>query len=280
MKATSTALKAHMAQPVTTLATLWRVTRRDGVAFGFTDHDRDIVFNGVTHQARTGMSASEFQSNSSLSVDNIALEGFFDSAVITAADMEAGVWDGASLRVSVVNYADLTMGEDVQLVGELGQFSAKDQVYIAEARGLSDRLSRTITRLYMPSCDAVLGDSRCGYNIEAARVAGAVTSVTSAAAFVTNLGAAVGTYDYGVITWTSGLNTGRKMDVKRHTTGGAIELQLPMASAVTIGDAFTIVPGCDKTFSECRTRFSNGVNFRGFPHVPGLDEMMQPGGVR
>jgi len=28
---------------------------------------------------------------------------------------------------------------------------------------------------------------------------------------------------------------------------------------------------CDKRFATCRDRFANGINFRGFPHIPGND---------
>ena len=30
-------------------------------------------------------------------------------------------------------------------------------------------------------------------------------------------------------------------------------------------------PTCDKRYSTCQTQFSNGVNFQGFPHIPGDD---------
>ena len=36
-------------------------------------------------------------------------------------------------------------------------------------------------------------------------------------------------------------------------------------------DAFTITAGCDKHFKTCKAKFDNSANFRGFPHVPGID---------
>src|SRR3712207_7264503 len=41
--------------------------------------------------------------------------------------------------------------------------------------------------------------------------------------------------------------------------------------SISPGDAFTLSAGCDKSFSTCRDRFANSVNFRGFPHMPGND---------
>jgi uncharacterized phage protein (TIGR02218 family) len=278
-------LGTHYANTVdpTTLATLWKVTRLDGVVFGFTDHDKDIVFGGLTYEAATGFTSSQIESSAALSVDNLELDGYFDSEEITQADIEAGVWDGAFVEVRSVNYRDLTMGAEVLRVGELGTFTAKDQLFVAELRGLMDRVQRVVTRLYMPSCTANLGDARCTVDIEALRVSGEVTAVNDRHDFYTDLASssppvADDEFTYGLITWTTGENAGRSMEVKQHATAGQIVLQLPMVGTVAIGDEFTIVPGCRKTLEECRDRYDNVVNFRGFPHIPGLDEMLKHGG--
>ena len=48
MKSVSPSLAAHLASEAITMATLWRVVRRDGAVFTFTDHDRDIVRDSQT----------------------------------------------------------------------------------------------------------------------------------------------------------------------------------------------------------------------------------------
>jgi uncharacterized phage protein (TIGR02218 family) len=76
----------------------------------------------------------------------------------------------------------------------------------------------------------------------------------------------------GLLTWTSGANAGRAMEVKRHAVADGtaeIELWRSMTSSIAPGDAFAITAGCDKTFATCKAKFANGVNFRGFPHIPG-----------
>ena len=37
-----------------------------------------------------------------------------------------------------------------------------------------------------------------------------------------------------------------------------------------------LVAGCPKTFAACTAKFANGVNFRGFPHLPGNDFTFGP----
>jgi uncharacterized phage protein (TIGR02218 family) len=57
-------------------------------------------------------------------------------------------------------------------------------------------------------------------------------------------------------------------------TTGILTLFLPALYSIELDDAFTIRPGCDKTFATCRAKFDNAVNFRGFPHVPGTDQVL------
>ena len=51
------------------------------------------------------------------------------------------------------------------------------------------------------------------------------------------------------------------------------------SSDIAIGDSFDIIAGCDKTASICSGRFSNIINFRGFPDIPGTDKMLTTAGT-
>ena len=110
MKSVSAALAAHLAGPVTTLATCWRITRRDGREFFFTDHDRDLVFEGDVYKASSGYSRTAIANDSSLGVDNLDVEGVFDSEAITEEELRAGLFDQAEVRIFLVSWADPSMG--------------------------------------------------------------------------------------------------------------------------------------------------------------------------
>ena len=87
-------------------------------------------------------------------------------------------------------------------------------------------------------------------------------------------GFAEGWFARGRLTWTTGANSGRAMEVKFHRVGAsgvAIELWREMSAPIAPGDSFVITAGCDKQFSTCRAKFDNAENFRGFPHMPGND---------
>ena len=77
----------------------------------------------------------------------------------------------------------------------------------------------------------------------------------------------------GEIEWLSGLNQGKKMEVKEHTSK-QITLALAMAHEISFGDKFKITAGCDKVFSTCCEKFNNAINFRGEPHLSGMDKIL------
>lgn len=277
MKSLSPELLAHYASGSTTLARLWRVTRRDGEVFGFTDHDAAITYESLRYEPSSVFDASANATRSELNVDSMEARGLLDSEGITSASLEDGSWDGAAVRIVEVNYRDLTMGHNPLRKGDLGEIQRSGQTYTAELRGLMHKLQNNIGRVVKPSCDAALGDARCGIDLEALRVSGSVTVATSARLFTTDL-VGSGTYSYGVLTWTSGANDGRSMEVKAHTATGVLELQLAMPYPVQVGDDFTITPGCDKTKATCIATFDNVINFRGFSFVPGQDQVLKVGG--
>ena len=152
--------------------------------------------------------------------------------------------------------------------------------FTAEIRGLTQKLSQRIGQLYSPICRARLGDSRCGVDLEALTVTGSITGVTSRSVFAdSSRSEADGTFTYGNITFTSGLNDGLSAEIKDHRDGG-FTLVLPLPYDVAVSDTYSLTPGCDKTLSTCIARFSNAVNFRGEPHVPGTDKMLETAGTR
>jgi hypothetical protein len=94
--------------------------------------------------------------------------------------------------------------------------------------------------------------------------------------FVTPLGGDSGFFDNGVITFTSGANVGRSMEIQSYVPGQLILFE-PLPYTPMIGDTYTIHAGCDYSQSTCRVRFNNIFNFRGEPFIPGVDRLIQIG---
>lgn len=85
-----------------------------------------------------------------------------------------------------------------------------------------------------------------------------------------NYNYSIGYFAYGFVKFTSGQNAGYKGEV-RSFAPGQVSLGLPLPFPIAVGDAFTIVAGCDRSLGTCIGRFNNIVNFRGEPYVPGTD---------
>ncbi len=277
MKNISPALQAHLSSGATTLAWCWTITRGDGLIQGFTDHDRPLAFEGVTYDAVTGFTASEVQSQLNLAVDNLTVLGALSSASLNEADLAAGLYDDAAIEIWRVNWAD-TSQRVLMRKGHLGQVTRGRTAFQAEMRGLAHVLNQPVGRAYSYGCDAVLGDARCTVDLSdpAYSAAGAVAAVTDARRFTAaGLGGfADGWFAGGKLSWTSGANAGRAMEIKRHGVAAStvtLELWLEMSEAIAPGDAFTLTAGCDKQFSTCKAKFANAANFRGFPYMPGND---------
>lgn len=184
MKAVSSGLFSHYQQEVTTLSTLWKVTRRDGKIFGFTDCAHDLLYMGTLYLASTGNSPSNVKNSDALNVDNLEIRSIFDSASITEDDLNAGLWDFAAVEIAQVNHADLTMGHRWLHRGSIGKVHSGRGFFNAEMRGMTQSLQQQTGRIFSPSCDANLGDARCTVNLSATQVTGSVTRALDAHSFI------------------------------------------------------------------------------------------------
>lgn len=269
MRSAGAGMIAHLGQETTTLAWCWKVTRRDAQVFGFTTHDRDLVLDGVTYAAESGLSASAAQAKAGGSVDNMDISGYLQAGAVSEDDILAGVWDGAAVEVRVVNWADTSQVVYVQR-GTLGNLRLEGGQFVAEMRSLSQALQQTVGRTMTRRCDANLGDTRCGVTLSSYTVTGSASAVTDRQTFAaTTLPASSG----GLLTWTAGENAGLAMEVKI-ASAGSITLALPMPHDIAVGDTYSVSAGCDKNLGTCRDIFANAVNFRGFPHIPGMHKLL------
>lgn len=270
-------LTAHARRDITTLCHCWRVLLRDGVVYGFTDHDRVLTVGGTACQPQTGMIASEARKSLGMAVDTMDVEGAFSSAAIDADEVSAGKFDGATVEVWLVNWRK---PDDAALlrVYAIAKITSADGRFVAELQSRMAALDRPNGRHIGRSCDAEFGNARCGMPLTnpAYRATGVVSAMLPDRSIeVTGLGGfASGWFIEGQLDWTSGANDGLSdVAVEDRTVGGDRRLTLrgDADGIVAVGDTFTLAAGCDKAFATCKNRFGNAANFRGFPHLPGND---------
>lgn len=309
MRTISPALQAHMAGEVTTLATCWKITRTDGRVLGFTDYVENIIIGsggtgnltadstvvtadntlytadgagggtGIVYQAATAFTPSTIQCNSNFSVDNLEVDAIIDSIEITEADLSNGLYDYAAISIFLLNYNDVNMGSLILRTGFLGQVTINKEMFTAELRGLAQQLQQNLGYVYSPLCNANLGDARCTLNLDPYTFTGEVTAVVDNKTFsCSELDEGVNYFTNGIITWTSGFNNGLSMEIKAFA-GEEFVLMMDLPSNVQVGDFFEAVTGCDKQSTTCINKFDNLLNFRGFPSVPGMNELFETSGT-
>jgi uncharacterized phage protein (TIGR02218 family) len=257
--------------PVTTVAFCWRLQRRDGVAIGFTTHDRALGVGGITYRAAPGMLPSAVTLNDGFDAGAMDVAGALTSDAIAEADLAAGRWDGASVRLFAVDWEDAEAEQLLLARGILGAVSQEGGAFTAELRGPVAQLDRPVVELTSPECRARLGDTRCRVDLAPRARITAITAVIDEASFdVAGAAAETNAYGYGRLRWITGKNSGLGAAILR-SAGNRLTLRDPVAFPVETGTLVEIVEGCDKLFATCAGRFVNGANFRGEPHLPGND---------
>ena len=265
------------ADKTTRLCFCMQVTRRDGTVLGFTDHDEDVVLDGVTYEASSGVTASNFEASSTLEVDTWEVFGALISDRLTEDDLAAHAYDNAAFKLYLVDW-ETPRANHLMLSGSIGEVERGRTAYKAELRSLTHYLNQEIGRVYSKRCDADLADLRCTKSLETAAFLGTGT-VTDVLSTGTYLVSGIDAFEdqwfkYGELIWISGQNATQRCEVNQHTVqvvSVLLEMWDPPPFTVQAGDTFQIRAGCDKKWETCRDKFNNIVNFRGFPKIPGND---------
>lgn len=278
MKSASGALASHLTGVATTMASCWKVARRDGVILGFTSHDQDIPFDladgdGVlTYKAASGFNRSNIENTTDFAADNLDVEGVLSSDAITAADLRAGRYDFAEVRIFDVNYKDLSQGALKLRRSYIGEVRREGTAFVGELRGLLQLFEQELVELYSPACRADLFDSRCKLDPAAFTASVTVDTVMDRRKFTVVYGGSDDFFTGGLAGFASGANSGLKREIKNwDLTQSEVTPFLPLPFDITVGDALSLRAGCDKTLTTCRDQFANVLNFRGEPYVPGND---------
>jgi uncharacterized phage protein (TIGR02218 family) len=275
-----TELLNHLRLGATTVCRCWAIARRDGVVQGFTDHDLDLSFESILFRADSGLGARAFQQTTGLSVDNTEAVGALSDASIREEDILAGRYDGAEVRSWLVNWTDVDERQ-LQFRGSLGEVARAGGAFRAELRGLTEALNQPQGLTFQKPCAAVLGDLRCGFDLERPGYVTerAVEVVHEGRVFVFSEVAGFDDrwFERGRLVMQSGAAAGLSGVVKNDRAQGLVrevELWEALALPVQPGDHLRLEAGCDKRPETCRLKFQNFLNYRGFPHIPGEDWLM------
>ena len=271
-------LAASLAADATTLCHCWRLLRRDGSILGFTDHDLDLAFSGTIYRAASGLERAQSESALGLAVSGGDVSGALSSDALSEVDLNAGLFDSASVEIWLVDWSDPAR-RLLMDVASLGEVRRSDNAFTAELRSLAHKFDEEHGLYFQRNCMADLGDTRCKVSLDPAwRSTGTVVALEHSGGMLVHLDStfAAGTFTDGRLTLTDGAAAGATVTIKLHEDhpSGSRLVGWSQPALAAAGDHFYVLAGCDKSARTCAEKFSNIVNFRGFPHIPGNDVVL------
>ncbi len=196
--------------------------------------------------------------------------GFFDAAQVTVytAYMPLDAYGTISYGVETKFYGF------IEKVNKLDrnkvEFECEDPLFI-----LNERIPK---RMIQSSCPWSFGDANCAVSGGIAAYTQTFTAGTGSNQYtlapVTTFSQPDGYFTQGVITCTSGNNSGLSQTVKLHPTNNSLEMVSPWVLAVNVGDTFSVVAGCDKSAGTCASKFNNTIHYGGCIAVPVPNQAM------
>ena len=258
-----------------TVATFWRVERADGVALGFTGHDRDLWFDGLLHRAPPGMVPSAIRRTTAIEPDSAEMTGALDHAAIRADDLAAGRFDGAAVRIGLVDWE--TGESEVLFAGAIGAVGRQGERFTAELLSAKAALARELVPRTAPTCRAMFCGPGC--TLSAARFTRDAT-VVEIDHVRTGVKLAAGVDPaplvWGQLRWIDGALAGLETAIVALDDGWLL-LDRDLPEALVPPLRVEVREGCDHTLATCAARFANAINFQGEPFLPGNDLLTRYG---
>ena len=257
-----------------TVATFWRIYRRDGAALAFTSHDRDLSFGGMRHLAAPAMIPAAIRVTAELSNDSAEVQGALNHDSIRAADLAAGLYDEAAIEIGAVDWSSLD--HYALYTGQIGRIEDDSTQFAAELRSTKSLLEQDLVPRTSPTCRAAFCGRGCGLSatrFTAVRPVAEIDLETNRVRFDGIDGEA---HVDGRLRFMAGPQTGVAFGII-DATNDWLALDRPLVPGTPIGTRAELREGCDHTVAPCATRFGNAANFRGEPFLPGNDLLARYG---
>ncbi|MDJ0979504.1 MAG: DUF2163 domain-containing protein [Erythrobacter sp.] len=257
-----------------TVATFWRVYRRDGVALGFTSHDRDLVFSGIRHRAAPGMVPAAIRLSSAIKDDSSEVEGALSHDSIREADLSGGLFDQSGIIIGAVNWE--TLENEIFYSGRIGAIDDDRHGFSAQLRSAKHILDHDLVPRTSPTCRANFCGPGCGLSAPRFTTRRALATVDLEGNRIGVDQPASTEFIDGQVRFLAGPQTGLVFGII-DADGTWLTLDRPLLRSPDIGTPVELREGCDHTLATCASRFDNARNFRGEPFLPGNDLLSRYG---
>lgn len=261
------------------------ITRVDGEIERWHDqHDlsisdgTNIFFRGLD---RESISPIQYKTGGNVSSTSILLAVTEDTSGVLSVDVITGMYMDAKIEISYASYSDPT---DIisKFIGYVSDLSFKtERTMDLEVRSILSRAQREIPVEITETCPAILGDTKgfykCCVDLTPFTDTFTVGNVTSSTVWEGTFSTSRDDqwYKFGKVTFTSGSLSGLTFDVRDHTSDQISLWATPPGLSPAYGDTGTIIAGCDKRFRTCQDKFSNELNYQGYPFIVQKDQSIR-----
>ncbi len=278
MKNITDELKSIVNNNTTNLVKCWKLILKNNKILAFSNASQDFIYEEITYNHISSDDIKNIKNNLDVENDSFQISNLISSDLINADDVLSGKYDSAKVEIFIVDLLNLNKGKVCLLNGVISDIQFKNDVFIANVKGLKNEINKTIGEVYSPLCRSCFCDGKCKLNKSNFTFTGIVSKVVDNISFYTNdniiLSKENRYFENGVIEFISGKNIGQKTEIKQFSNGFFI-LSTELPYQIELNDYFLVVAGCDKKFNTCCSRFNNAINFRGEPHLPGIDLLLK-----
>jgi uncharacterized phage protein (TIGR02218 family) len=257
-----------------TVATFWRIYRRDGSALAFTSHDRDLTFGGLRHRAAPGMVPAAIRLTAELANDSAEVQGALSHDSIRESDLAAGLYDDAAIEIGAVDWVSLE-GHTLY-TGQIGRIEDDQSQFSAELRSNKSLLEQDLVPRTSPTCRAAFCGKGCGLSAVRFTSQQVLAEADLEGNRVRFTGLDGEAHVDGRLRFMGGPQTGVAFGII-DATGEWLVLDRPLVEGTLPGTRAELREGCDHTIATCSIRFENAANFRGEPFLPGNDLLARYG---
>lgn len=178
-----------------------------------------------------------------------------------------GVPPGSEVQLEITRYHRGDSEAYVIWQGKIVGAGYTNEGAVCVLTGVTDEsaFSRTIPRYkYQGLCNHTLYDSLCTVTKSSYKHTGVVSAASANTVEVTGLVSAKGA-GWAVGGYIDNGNSDYRQIIAQ--SGDTLTLYVPFESS-PLGASVDVYAGCDHTIDTCDSKFSNAVNFGGFPFVP------------
>ncbi len=262
------------------VAVCLKVSCVDGHVICLTNADRDIEIENMIYSSSPGVNMEKAEHSSDIECGDSECSSVIDSELITESDIMSGRYDKASLQAFLINRDDPSMGKITLMRGFFGDVIRKGDKFSVSIKSLISELEKKSYQLFGPLCRVSFCDSCCGLKEEDYTFEGIIESLDGPAEYTVTINNLDNNDPYyfnrGTIKFNTGQNIGVSMEIADYYNGKLV-LNGVMPFLVAMKDTFSITAGCDKLLTTCSSKFHNAINFRGEPHLPGVNFVMGGG---